>query len=256
MTAEEDIDQAKTIHKLKLSNWVDKCEQLIKDQKPLYEMIHESISDMSLAKIKEDPDYEDIKLKKDPLRLLKRIKATHANNTASTIPAIIQDTALSTYYDLKQKPGQSITSYKKKFDEALIHLKDVGETVPSQSAQASRFIKGLEDARYATFKTQLSNLTSLAGGTFKYPDTLVLAFTKANEFLVTTESGITVNASVYATHGKPSCRCSHYSSAAAPTSAKSSSQLCPRYTRRPWHRICDPPYCVLSACEWFIYQSR
>ena len=50
-------------------SWLADCKELIKDQVPLYEMIKESLSPMSLAKVKEAADWGDLDLQKDPLRL-------------------------------------------------------------------------------------------------------------------------------------------------------------------------------------------
>ena len=79
-------------------------------------MIKESLSPMSLAKVKEAADWNDLDLQKDPLRLWKRIIKTHDANTDSNVPAIIKQKARDSYNDCRQLEKESITAYKKKFD--------------------------------------------------------------------------------------------------------------------------------------------
>jgi hypothetical protein len=76
-------------------NWTHHCSDVVSQQERVFGIIWMHLSQESQDKVRQDPDWADINLIKDPLRLWKRIQLTHSVGGDAGVPAITAISALS-----------------------------------------------------------------------------------------------------------------------------------------------------------------
>lgn len=85
---------------------------------------------------------------------------------------------------MRQGPFESIITYKERFTIALKAYKDQGNPEMDEKDIAMDFFRGLDNVRYASFKTEIMNgLTSKA---IEQPESLNAMYLLANQWLKTT----------------------------------------------------------------------
>ena len=85
---------------------------------------------------------------------------------------------------MRQGPFESFITYKERFTVALKAYDDQGNPEMDEKDIAMDFFRGLDNARYASFKTEIMNgLTSKA---FEQPENLNAMYLLANQWLKTT----------------------------------------------------------------------
>lgn len=129
----------------------------------------------------EKPDpltYVNFEKTNNPFLLWKLIEATHVSSlVGSAIPNAVS--ALKKYANLHQKPEQSTDSYMEAVEIALIAMKNTCLPSFPKSIQAGMYIAGLDDRRYATMKSELTNDESK--GLTTRPTTLLEAHAMATK---------------------------------------------------------------------------
>ena len=157
----------------------------MRNERPkLYALILQYLSDESLEEIKRSDKFEKIDEETDPLNLWLLVEETHKVTSISKVEAVTKLAARSTYATMRQGPYESIITYKERFTVALKAYDDQGNPKLEDRDIAMDFFRGLDNARYATFKTEIMNgLTSKA---IEQPDSLNAMYLLANQWLKTT----------------------------------------------------------------------
>ena len=154
------------------------------EQPTLYALILQYLSDESLEENKRSDKFEKIDEETDPLGLWLLVEETHKVNSISKVEAITKLAAHSAYQTMRQGPFESIITYKERFTIALKAYNVQGNPEMEDKDIAMDFFRGLDNARYASFKTEIMNgLTSKA---IKQPDSLNTMYLLANQWLKTT----------------------------------------------------------------------
>ena len=153
------------------------------DRPKLYALILQYLSEESADEIKRSDKYEEIDEKTDPLELWLFVEQTHKMNSISKVEAVTKMAARSTYQAMRQGSYESIITYKEQFNSALKAYEDEGNPAMDDKDIAMDFFRGLHNARYGSFKTEILNkLTSKA---VEQPENLNTMYLLANQWLKT-----------------------------------------------------------------------
>ena len=77
----------------------------------LYAMIMKCLSPASVDIIKQQEEYEEHRVSKDPLALWQSVVATHQPGIASSVPAVIKKAAREAYRNTQQRPYESLSPH-------------------------------------------------------------------------------------------------------------------------------------------------
>jgi hypothetical protein len=124
-----------------------------KDRPKLYALILQYLSDESLEEVKRSDDWDTIEQETDPAMLWDVIESTHKINTISKVESVTKMAARTTYQQMKQGAYERIITYKERFNNALKAYTDEGNPGMNDADVAMDFFRGLDNARYAGFKT-------------------------------------------------------------------------------------------------------
>jgi len=149
------------------------------DKGPLYATIRNQLSSESEEKLRQTENWEDVDSMKDPLLLLRAIKATHLS-TDTGFNQKDRQNARGYYNSLQQSETESLLEFKVKFDNAIESMEAVGQTLPDPVDQSIDFINRLTGSRYDALKVQLENNQAMGLGA--YPKTLADAYNLASKF--------------------------------------------------------------------------
>ena len=193
----------RTIYVERLSTMREKAiYEMESNRTSLYAVIWGQLSSESEEAVKQAEDWDEIEQSKDPLRLYLRILVTHrTSNTGSGV--MDRRNARNAYNSLQQRPDETITDFKKRFDHALEVYRACDQQAPPDEDLAADFIGKLDNARYGTMKASLDNFQMLGFG--DYPSTLVDAFSKSSKYKVTSTrqmSSSTPSGAAFITHGR------------------------------------------------------
>jgi hypothetical protein len=148
------------------------------DRPKLYGLILEHLSVESRDEVAQEKDYEVWHNATDPEKLWQAITKTHKVDCVSTVTQVKELTARKAYQTIKQGPFESLAQYSERFRETYRSYKN---TAPSshpvdirESEQAINFFHGLDQGRYAVFKTNMLN--GWAAGAFNPPGTVNAIF--------------------------------------------------------------------------------
>ncbi len=92
------------------------------------------------------------------------------------------DAANLVYMSLCQSSNESIASFKRRFDDALIALESTVYPVPPPRLQAARFLASLNPHRFSEMRTSIEN--SMVQTMHLYPLNLTEVFTLAATYRV------------------------------------------------------------------------
>jgi len=162
----------------------------------LFEVVRANLSTESKHKIEEAANWDKIHQERCPLKLLRRIKETHAAGEIRTLVVSLQ-IAKNKWSAMRQNSGvESIATYLKRFQQAIdaIASLDDAET-PTDQEQAVQFALSL-DSRWAQFRVDMENNARTIPG-FTYPDKLINMYDMAANYQVVTPSGAAVNAAAF-----------------------------------------------------------
>lgn len=181
-------DPANDAHGLELKRWQEetsirlkKLDMIEQEKTKFYGMIMGTLSPESEQRIMQLPDWEnEIKKKRDPLKLWKAIVTTHVgSNTGSS--AVDKEIARRNYQNIHQ--GQnSLTDHLRRFRLAVEGLTAVNVEKPHENDQAVHFLESLNREMYGDLQAMLSNNAILGIG--DYPKTVADAYEVASKFRV------------------------------------------------------------------------
>ena len=91
-------------------------------------------------------DWEDVLLRCDAVRLMKRIRASHLGGGSSVNPIATQITATTEFEKILQKPSESLLAYKERFESDFKNLKAIGaKTTYTPEKLGLKFLMTLSD---------------------------------------------------------------------------------------------------------------
>lgn len=176
-----------------------KCDNMLASQK-IAGLIFAQLSRISEEKVREHKDWAEVEKKMRAVELWKLIKATHSTSIIGVTESDRQ-AARSRFQNCRQySKDESISEFKRRFDDAVIMLKATGATEPTAQELATEFTYKLDRGKYAKYWAQLENLVTMGAATF--PTTLAEAYNKATRFVVVSERDGKVRSSesVFNTH--------------------------------------------------------
>ena len=112
------------------------------------------------------------------------IEETHKVNTVSKVQSVAKKAARATYQKMRQGAFESIITYKERFNAALKGYEEQKNPKMEEKDIAMDFFERLDNARYATFKTEIMN--SLTSKAIEQPKKLNEMYLLANQWLKTT----------------------------------------------------------------------
>ena len=128
----------------------------MRNERPkLYALILQYLSEESLEEIKRSDIFEAIDKETDPLRLWLLVEETHKVNSISKVEAVTKMAARTTYQGMHQGAYESIIMYKEQFTVALKAYEDQGNPEMEDGDVVMDFFRGLDNARYSHFKTEI-----------------------------------------------------------------------------------------------------
>ena len=131
--------------------------------------------------MKRQDDYEKVDEAADPQKLWALVEATHKVTSVSKVEAVVKLGARTSYKSTRQGTYESIITYKERFDAALKAYKDQKNLDMDDKDVAMDFFNGLDNVRYATFKTETLNL--LTSGAISQPENLNAMYLLANQWV-------------------------------------------------------------------------
>jgi len=156
-----ELTSAKDPHGIKKSLYLEDYKEYkrdVREYKKNYRAfsteMFELLSLASQSIIKAQPEYDDFKESRDPLELWQMIVNTHEGSLTGTQAV---DMALSSdaYHALTQGPRESCDMYLERIEQALDAMEKAGLDRPPDQLVASKYIKGLDDARFGVLKLTL-----------------------------------------------------------------------------------------------------
>ncbi len=166
-----------------------KMREMEDDRSKLFALIIMYLSEESLDAVKRESGWDKIEDEADPEGLWMLVEKKHKVHSASEVKEVTKLTARANYQMIRQGGYESIIAYKERFSFALKAYEDQGNKKLDDLDIAMDFFRGLDNARYATFKMDYINgLTSKA---IDPPKDLNEIYLLANQWLkpkVTTSS--------------------------------------------------------------------
>lgn len=157
--------------------------ELRREYPKFYNSIWETMSQDSRQMAQAHTDYADAYAKEDPNELLRIVRETHFTNvngggaaTQTIEDLITKQQELAT---LKQKPGESVAVFKKRFDDLLKTLKGMGAPEQSEPQLAMSFLLKLDPVRHGSMIVELRNQAARG---VEYPNTLKKAYDLASQW--------------------------------------------------------------------------
>ncbi len=158
-----------------------KIKAMEKDRPKLYALILQYLSEESIEEVKRSDDWDTIEQETDPAMFWDVIENTHKINTVTKVASVTKMAARTTYQQMRQGAYENIITYKERFNNALKAYVDQGNPALDDKDVAMDFFRGLDNARYAGFKTEILNgLTSKA---IKQPENLNAMYLLANQWV-------------------------------------------------------------------------
>jgi hypothetical protein len=166
------IRESKHDRRLKLIDTIRENEQKI------YPMMWVAMSPASQTRVKEEEDFEEVRLTLDCVRLWGFIRETHLTHIFGVGDPMKELNALeqeNRFNRLIQGDREYIDTFKTRFDNQLRANEGAGVPMPNERKLALEFITKLDPKRYKRMLSQMRN-DSLRNVTDAYPITLASAF--------------------------------------------------------------------------------
>lgn len=124
------------------------------------------------------PEYDQLEIDADPLRLWEAIRTTHVAFSTGCNPADAARIKAS-YISLKQHPGKNLSSFKDRIDTAVKATEAIGLPDPNGQELAADFLTKV-NAAYEAKAMLIENSHRLSGA---YPQTLYEASQRLSEIV-------------------------------------------------------------------------
>ena len=125
------------------------------------------------------------------------IEETHKVNTVSKVQPVTKKAARAMYQKMRQGVFASIITYKERFNAALKGYEEQKNSKMEEKDIAMDFFEGLDNARYASFKTEIIN--SLTSKAIEQPQNLNEMYLLTNQWLKMTTKTIMGYATTFVT---------------------------------------------------------
>ena len=178
---ESTLDTLSGIYKLELKAWDNEVRESLDKRKSLFTYTYRHISKESLMILEQKADFKKIEEDKDLEKFLELINATQL--LTPTADAELDKVKILRRYDrMRQFPSESLTEYKRRWNEETdTYVAAVGD-LRTDAIQALMFLESLEaKPSVVQFRADLSN--KVMEGTGAYPAT-VNAMYKARRWLI------------------------------------------------------------------------
>jgi hypothetical protein len=164
-----------------MKEWRKEKVTMRRDRPKLFALMLQYLRKKSLEAVKWDENWDMIDQTSDPEALWQVIEEKHKVYTISEVEIITKMAARNTYQQMCQGHYESIINYKERFNFTLKSYHEQGNAKISDPDVAMDFFRGLDNVRYATFKTEFLN--GLTSGSIKKPKDLNTIFVMANQWL-------------------------------------------------------------------------
>ena len=167
ITYQSKLDTLTEVYSLELKAWSNKSRESVDKRKSLFTYAYRHISSESLMILEQKADFKKIEEDKDLERFLELINITHS--MTPTADAELDRVKILMRYDrMRQRSNESLTEYKRRWDEETERYVAAGGSLRSDQIQALMFLQSLEEKpAVVQFKVDLSN--NVMEGTGTYP---------------------------------------------------------------------------------------
>jgi hypothetical protein len=180
-----DVSEIVMLRTEMMKDFAKQVGKMKQDRPKLYGLILEHLSVESRDEIAQEQDYEIWHNATDPEKLWQAITKTHKVDCVSTVTQVKELTARKAYQTIKQGPFESLAQYSERFRETYCSYKNMAPSSNpvdiEEGKQAMDFFHGLDQERYAVFKTNMLN--GWAAGAFDPPDTVNAIFRLAGSWV-------------------------------------------------------------------------
>ena len=191
---EDDYDLEDDPHELNLGEYKEARKSRLRhmasmksDRTGLYAYILLHLSNESIDAMKLQNEWALADAGKDPLLLWLLIEATHRVGIVSRIPGVLKSESRNMYQRAVQSAYESIVAYKERFDDLRENYDEHGNPEMEDADVAMDFYRGLDNSRYADFKTNLVN--NINSGAIERPANLNEMYSQASAYLVPIKAG-------------------------------------------------------------------
>jgi hypothetical protein len=196
--------RAEYIYQLEHRSWFKEKRDRELDHPHFFSLIHGSLSTESREKVEQAPNWVNINSSKDPLKLWLRVQETHQSGGEAAIKPFAKRRAMQLYVNVKQSATETITEYKRRFDDLVRAYTSQWGSTPDTEDQACVFSGGLDTHRYSVFELEMQN--SVMAGMRVFPATLQAMYQLASEFKILSQTGKIVDAAIYTVNSTPDKR--------------------------------------------------
>lgn len=153
-------------------------ETIKENEQKIFSMMWVRMSPASQSRVREEEDFEEVRLTLDCVRLWGFIRETHLTHIFGVGDPMKEVNALEQeirFSGMRQGDREFISSFKTRFDHQVKANEGAGVTQPSERKLALEFIMKLDPKRYKRMLSQMRN-DSLRNDPDAYPSTLASAF--------------------------------------------------------------------------------
>jgi hypothetical protein len=156
-----DSSQVKVMETEAIKGLAKEIDKMRADRPRLHGLIRQHISVESRDEVAQQPDYADWHAEKNPEKLWQAIVKIHKVDSASHVTEVMELTARKTYQGIRMGTFETIAMYSKRFHETYRAYKATASATNPVNVkdvvQAMDFFHGLDNQRYAAFKTSMMN---------------------------------------------------------------------------------------------------
>jgi hypothetical protein len=156
-----DSSQVKVMQKEATKGLAKEIDKMRADRPRLYGLIRQHMSVESRDEVAQQPDYADWHAEKDPEKLWQAIVKTHKVDSASHVTEVMELTARKAYQGIRMGTFKTLAMYSERFHETYRAYKATASAANpvdvKDEVQAMDFFLGLDNQRYAAFKTSMMN---------------------------------------------------------------------------------------------------
>ena len=152
------------------------------DEQKLFALIWSRMSSGSKSKVREEPGFEDARLRLDSVKLweyIRRSHLTHIYGEDDSMRAVNIHEQTLRYNYLRQGDREVIGDFKTRFDNQVLANKGVGMNEVEESIRAIDFLSKLDPKRYTGMLTVMRN-SAVQNLPNSYPSTLAGAYRVAS----------------------------------------------------------------------------
>lgn len=199
-------------------------------------------------------DWENIRTSANVLSLIRRINETHIIQPVG-VAIFREQMARDHLHNVKMHVSETIINYKQRFDNCVAGFASVGLEAPAQPELALRFVKGLDDSRFAQFKIERENWAR--NGVLDYPATVQAAYEAACTWRIQADAATVTTGTAFTTvqprkgkkNGKPAAAAASPASSPAAVSAPSVATPAPASAQSGSASSKKAPPRPCSVCE-------